>query len=422
MNPATAVAPVSDPAKAARVLIVDDDALVRKSTARMLSAPGREIVVAADAEAALQAFRAQRFDAIVCDIRMPGLSGIDLLREVRKVDLDVPVVLMTGSPDIDTAAAAVELGAFRYLPKPIETSEMVAAVDRAVRFCQLVHARREALRLAGIDDSQPGDRVGLEQRFEAALDQLWMAFQPIVSLEDGRPAAYEALLRTEEEALKNPASFIAAAEKLNRVHELGRAVRNAVAKAADNAPDGVDLFVNLHPKDLLDPQLIDPFAPLSALAPRVVLELTERASLEDIAGVDDILAELRALGYRIAIDDLGAGYAGLSCLAALSPDIVKIDMSLIRGIDKDPKRQAVVASLIELCESLSMKVVVEGVETRGECDQVTFFGCTLAQGYYFARPQRNFSAVVAVPSAGIVNLDAVDVDIDDVGEVMGPPH
>jgi len=386
-----------------RILIVDDDDLVRKATVRMLASPDRVIVQAADASAALAAFRDEVFDAIVSDIRMPGLSGIDLLREVRKVDLDVPVVLMTGSPDVDTAAAAVELGAFRYLPKPLEAAEFIAAVDRAVRFCQLAAARRAALAVAGHNDRLSGDRAGLEQRFVQAMASMWMAFQPIVSQATGRPSAYEALLRTDEEALRNPAAFIAAGERLGRVHELGRAVRVAVARAAKDAPKDVDLFVNLHPSDLTDPDLCDPGAPLSAIASRVVLELTERASLEDIASVDDTISRLRALGFRIAIDDLGAGYAGLSCLAALNPDVVKLDMSLVRGIDVDVKRQRVVASLIDLCGSLNMTVVIEGVETRGERDMVHRFGCDLMQGYWFARPARGFPSV-AFPAAVPVAL------------------
>ena len=105
------------------------------------------------------------------------------------------------------------------------------------------------------------------------------------------------------------------------------------------------------------------------------------------------LVEHPALGYRVAIDDLGAGYAGLSCLAALSPDVVKLDMSLVRGIDEDARRQCVVASLVGLCRSLAMIVVVEGVETQAEHDRIQLIGCDLMQGYFFARPGRGFPAV-----------------------------
>lgn len=384
------------PARKPRILIVDDDDLLRRATTRLMG--GREVVQAANAKEALAAFQSGGFDCIVSDVRMPGLSGIDLLREVRRVDLDVPVILMTGAPDVDTAAAAVEFGAFRYLQKPLDACEFTAAVDRAIGFCALAAARRQALAVAGHDAGRGFDRAAVEQQFQAALSSLWMAFQPIVSAATGRAGAYEALLRTDEPSLKNPQHFITAAERLGRVHELGRAVRAAVAVAADSAPGGVDLFVNLHPSDLLDPELADPLSPLARHAHRVVLELTERASLEDIADVAGCIARVRAVGYRVALDDLGAGYAGMSCLAALAPDIVKLDMSLVRGIDTDLRRQRVVASLVELCRGLEMRVVVEGIETRAEHATIERIGCDWMQGYFFARPGRGFPTV-ALPVA-----------------------
>ncbi len=380
-----------------RVLVVDDDDLVRRATQRLLGNT-RDVVIAADADAALAAFRQGSFDCVISDVRMPGLSGIDLLREVRRSDLDVPVILMTGAPELDTAAAAVELGAFRYLLKPVDADALTAAVDRAVGYCYLAKTRREALAVVGGDAGRGFDRTSITHQFDAALSSLWMAFQPIVSTQTGRTAAYEALLRTDEPSLKNPAHFVTAAERLDRVHELGRAVRNAVAKAVDDAPAGVDIFVNLHPTDLLDKDLADPASPLARHAHRVVLELTERAGLDDVSDVGAVVARLRALGYRIAIDDLGAGYAGLSCLAALSPDVVKIDMSLVRGIDGDVRRQRVVTSLVDLCRSLDMRVVVEGIETGAEHACILQIGCDWMQGYFFARPGRGFP-VVTLPAA-----------------------
>ena len=389
-----------DATRPARILIVDDDDQLRSAMIRLLGGPGREVVAVGDATAALLAFGSGSFDVVMSDVRMPNLSGIELLRAVRATDPDVPVILLTGYPDVDTAASAVELGAFRYLQKPFDSFALIETVDRAVRLSRLGAARREALALAGHDSQLASDRAGLEEAFARGLASMWMAFQPIVSLRLGRPAAYEALLRTDEPTLKNPVAFVGAAERLGRVHELGRAVRAAVAKAANDVDDAFDLFVNLHPADLLDPELGDAQAPLSRIARRVVLELTERASLDEIDDVAGILARLRALGFRIALDDLGAGYAGLSCLAALEPDIVKLDMSLIHGIDQDMKRQRVVASMVELCRGLNMRVVIEGVETVEELEQVKRFGCDLLQGYYFARPARGFLSLSFPVAAG----------------------
>lgn len=136
-----------------------------------------------------------------------------------------------------------------------------------------------------------------------------------------------------------------------------------------------------------------PDAPLSAIASRVVLEITERASLDEVKDARARIADLREIGFMIAIDDLGAGYAGLTSFATLQPEIVKLDMSLIRGVDRDSTRQKLVRSMTALCKDLGMTVVAEGVETTAERDTLTELGCDLLQGYLFARPGRPFPDV-----------------------------
>jgi EAL domain-containing protein (putative c-di-GMP-specific phosphodiesterase class I) len=132
--------------------------------------------------------------------------------------------------------------------------------------------------------------------------------------------------------------------------------------------------------------MLDSLAPLSRVASRVVLEITERASLERMAGVAERIRGLRELGFRIALDDLGAGYAGLTSFATLTPDVVKVDMSLVRDIDGDPLRQKLVGSIASLCKSLGILVVGEGIETEGERAAVVSAGCDLLQGYLFGKP------------------------------------
>ena len=132
---------------------------------------------------------------------------------------------------------------------------------------------------------------------------------------------------------------------------------------------------------------------MTALAPRVVLEFTERTALEPGPEVASIVAQLRELGYAIAVDDLGAGYAGLTSFAALEPDIVKIDMNLIRGIHDSSIKRRLVRSIVELCADLGVLVVAEGIETREERDACVRLGCDLLQGFAIARPGPAFPAV-----------------------------
>jgi EAL domain-containing protein (putative c-di-GMP-specific phosphodiesterase class I) len=323
---------------------------------------------------------------------MPELSGIDLLRTIREHDADLPVVLVTGIPGVDNAAEAIEYGAFRYLVKPVEPEKLRSTIDRAIQLYRLARMKREALALSG-SPAGASDRAGLETSFERALDGLWMAFQPIIRPLDRSVFGYEALLRSEEPSLPTPGHVLDAAERLDQLPLLGRIVRDRVAEACRHAGD-VTLFVNLHPQDLGDPHLLDPGSALSGIATRVVLEITERSSLGDGNEVISAVRRLRELGFRIAIDDLGAGYAGLSSFALLEPDVAKLDMALVRDIDKSAVKRKLVASMTALCKDMGMLIVAEGVETAAERDVLVEIGCDLLQGYLFARPGRAFPEVV----------------------------
>jgi len=370
-----------------QVLVVDDDLPTARGFGRILSSAGFTVTLAHDGAEAAAVASQRSFDVILSDIGMPGMSGIALLRAVREHDLDVPVILITGGPAIESAVEAMEYGALLYLIKPIEAHDLEEAITRAVRLHQMALIKREALALFHIDNKVLGDRAGLEARFENALATLWVAYQPIVSWSAQHVFAYEALVRNKEPTLRSPPDLFEAAERLGRLQELGRVIRNRVAKTADELPSGGLLFVNVHAMELDDDSLFSAGAPLSRHAKQVVLEITERAPIEKIRDVGNRVAQLRALGYRIAVDDLGAGYAGLASFAHLEPEVVKVDMSLIRGLDRSPMKQKLLSSIVTLCQELGIQMIAEGIETEAERDMLVNLGGDLCQGYLFARPQ-----------------------------------
>ena len=376
-----------------RILLADDEPEIRRAYERVLKRAQLDVVTAADGASALQAVREQPFDAIVSDISMPGMTGLQLLRAVRERDLDVPVILMTGGSALRIATEAVQYGATRVLLKPVESSLLIQTVQRAVGLYNLARLKRQALELMGAEDKLLGDSAALTNCFERAMSTLWMAFQPIVDLKARRVYAYEALLRSDEPAMSKPELMLSAAERLGRLTEIGRLIRAAVARAAAQAPSDALIFVNLRAEDLEDEQLWSASSPLSALARRVVLEITERTSIERVPHLGDRVEMLRRLGFRIAVDDLGAGYAGLSTLAMVEPEVVKLDMSLVRDVDSNATKRGIVLSMSELCAQLGMRVIVEGVETPGERDVLLEAKCDLMQGFYFARPGRGFADV-----------------------------
>jgi EAL domain-containing protein (putative c-di-GMP-specific phosphodiesterase class I)/CheY-like chemotaxis protein len=374
---------------ATRVLLVDDEPALRRALGRMLTSAGCAVTTAENGREAMGLVENGAFDVVVSDIRMPTMDGLALLRGIRTWDLDLPVVFLTGSPSVDTAMEAVQYGAFRYLAKPIEGDQLAAVVAQAARLHRLALVRREVA-----DEAQRGgaigDRAGLEAKFESALEKMWMAMQPILSWRTHTIYAYEALLRTEEPALASPAAFVEAAQRLGRTHELGRRVRRCVAERMLQLPPSAAVFVNLHPADLLDGELSSANGALTPFAPEVVLEVTERAALEQLPGLSAAVSRLRGLGFRIALDDLGAGYAGLSSFALLEPEIVKVDMSLVRGIHQSPTKQKLFRSFAGLCKDLGTEIIAEGVEVVEERECLDALGGDLYQGYLFAKPGRGF--------------------------------
>ncbi len=377
----------------ARVLVVDDEDALRRAMQRILERAGYEVVTAANGREATRWLEdISTLDAIVSDLRMPEMNGLELLRAVRSHDLDLPVLLVTAAPDVASAIEAINFGAYKYIQKPVDPEVICDNVQRAVALRRMARVKREGLALLGQSDVQAADRAGLEASFGGVLRTLWMAYQPIVHAADGKLFGYEALLRASEPKLPHPAAILDAAERLDRLPELGRAVRTAAAAPMPQTP-GTALFVNLHPRDLADETLFSAESPLARIAPNVILEITERASLDEVSDVRDRVARLRKLGFRLAVDDLGAGYAGLTSFATLEPEVIKLDMSLVRDVDTNLVKRRVVAQMTTLAHDLGVLVVAEGVETLAERNMLVSLGCDLLQGYLLAKPGKPFPDV-----------------------------
>jgi EAL domain-containing protein (putative c-di-GMP-specific phosphodiesterase class I) len=375
-----------------RILVAEDDDLGRRLIQRLLSSLDYEVTVTEDGERAIEAFCASPFDVVVTDVLMPKVDGLGVLRAVRERDLDVPVVLLTGAPDMPSALTAIELGAFGYLPKPFDLEHLRKLLERAIQLSRMARAKRAALNVLKSDHPRAGDRMGLDVVLTRAIESLWMAYQPIVRVSDRSLFGYEALMRSGEPALPSPAAVLDAAETLGRVYDVGQKVRSRAPEPLVHAEPQAALFVNLHASDLEDGTLLLQDSPLAKIASRVVLEITERASLANLPDVKDRVRALRELGFRIAIDDLGAGYAGLTSFTLLEPDVVKLDMELVRGIDTHRTKQSIVMSMVTLCHEMQVTVVAEGVETSAERDTLVDLGCDLLQGYLFAKPGPAFPA------------------------------
>jgi EAL domain-containing protein (putative c-di-GMP-specific phosphodiesterase class I) len=239
---------------------------------------------------------------------------------------------------------------------------------------------------------------GLEQDLASALveNQLHMVFQPVVDLSAGRLLGAEALLRwthpTRGEI--SPAEFIPIAEANGLSDRFGLWVLNAACGAAkrwqDSGLGALKMAVNLSARQLLDPDLFDKITRTLArhrLSPSMLeLELTETAAMGDPDAAARLFGRLREAGVSIAIDDFGSGYSSLSYLKKLPFDKLKIDREFVTDVDSKRESQAICKALIELGRGFDLKVLAEGVETKGEVNTLRRFGCSLFQGFYFSRP------------------------------------
>lgn len=367
------------------ILVVDDDNDVRAVVAEILRQAGFNVEEAETGEIALQKLVPGGAEAVISDISMPGLSGVEMLRKLRTRDLDIPVVLLTGRPSLETAIEAVEGGALRYLRKPAQSADIVEAMDEAVRLSRLARWRRDALAVTDSQSQIISGHASMEVAFEEALSGLWLAAQPIVGAKDGVVFGVELLARSISARFTSVSMLIEAAEKLGRVTSFGQRIRQIAANV--DVPPEHALFVNLHSLDLDDEGLYSEENPLRYVGSRVILEVSERHPIDQVKNLKEKVSLLRDLGFRIAVDDMGAGYAGLNSFAVLRPDIVKLDMTIVRGIDQDPYRRTLVRSLVAMCRDFGIPLVAEGVETEGEKMVLVDLGCDFLQGFLCGAPK-----------------------------------
>jgi len=378
------------PEPRARLLVIDDDVLMRKLLSRVLSSKGYETVVARDGAHARELLDHACYDLVLTDVQMPNLDGIGVLKMVRERDQDFPVILFTASPSAETAIGALQLHATAYLTKPIDPTRLTDEVEKALKMHELARVRKQAHDVVQAGETERIARAEISRQFERGLAGLFMVYQPIVSWSEKRVFGYEALVRSTEPSLPHPGALFEAAERVDRWNDLGRLIRQKCLEPWDKADPAASLFVNLHARELLDETLYDQSSPLAGDPKRIVLELTERAQLETVPDVESRIDRLRAIGFRVAIDDIGAGYSGLNSFTMLRPDLIKLDMALVRDIDRDAVKRRLAGLLIQLCQDLHIGVVGEGVETGAERDTLVDLGCNLLQGYLFGKPSAPF--------------------------------
>jgi EAL domain-containing protein (putative c-di-GMP-specific phosphodiesterase class I) len=211
-----------------------------------------------------------------------------------------------------------------------------------------------------------------------------IVYQPIYDMSSGSLVAVESLSRFRSLPARTPDIWFSEAAKLGLGPTLEAVAVKSALLALGRIPVGTDIAINVSPEAIFEGTL-SPYLQGVDLQ-RVILELTEHSAVTDYERLLALLAPWRALGLRIAVDDAGAGYASLRHILAIEPDIIKLDISLTRGIDADRKRRALASALIAFARESNIAIIAEGVETDAEFRTLAALGVTMAQGYYLARP------------------------------------
>lgn len=212
-----------------------------------------------------------------------------------------------------------------------------------------------------------------------------IALQPVFNLRDMRSIGLEALVRFDDSPESSPSRVLAAADVLGRTVPLELAILRKAIAVMDTLAGDQFLAINISPDTVISPdfqQMLN-----GGILNRVVLEITEHSPVTNLTQFKTVIAPLRTVGLRVAIDDVGAGHSGLLRIAELQPDMLKLDRCLIIAIDQDPARRALIRAIASYADECGISLIAEGIETAEELSSLKRLGIAYGQGFFLGRPK-----------------------------------
>jgi EAL domain-containing protein (putative c-di-GMP-specific phosphodiesterase class I)/DNA-binding NarL/FixJ family response regulator len=386
--------------RSCRICIVDDHEATLLALRELLRDDGFENVMTTTAAGALlDEVEAGEADLVILDLHMADTDGLQLMEQIeerRAKAAYLPILMLTADASPDVRRRALSTGAHDLVVKPFDPSEVLLRIRNLLTTRSLhveldrhrqvlerelqVHqeeARRQAAR-----------RQQLRARVEHALEpgRIRLVFQPIFGLRGGELLGAECLSRFDAEPPRPPNEWFADADEVGLGPRLELASVRAALGHVEELPGGAFLAINVSAEVAASTELASMLAEADVDLGCVVIELTEHAPVVDYGRLRSNLAQARAAGVRIAIDDAGAGYASFQHILRLQPDFIKLDLDLTRGIDGDPVRRALASALVTFGGEIGSLLIAEGVERREELDVLADLGFAAAQGYFLGRP------------------------------------
>lgn len=376
------------------------------------------------------------FDILLINVRdfalLRELYGRELSQEIE--DRITGVLVQAVSERLNTAPACTTLEPGEYLLCwPSRQEDPRSQHDTAYQI--KLHAQREAnahllrwagreldlgfgcARYAGAEVKDSGTRetrmfqavneARLRAKMRMDLSQLSLSaefntilleknvralFQPVTDFANGTILAWEALARGPEGSpFHSPAMLFDFAEQSGKLFALERLCREKAIRNLGPIAPGQKLFLNIHPKTMADPDFshgstLELLEEAGLTPENIVFEITERHSINEFALFHRTLDHYRSQGYLVAVDDAGAGYSGLTSVAQIRPEFIKIDMSLIQGIDKDPVKRALIETFVTFADKIGSKIIAEGIESQAQASCLIDIGVHYGQGFYLAKP------------------------------------
>jgi len=385
----------------ARVLVVDDNQANVNMLSTLLERAGlNKVTTTTDPRTVSDLVRQVEPDIVLLDLHMPAMDGYAVLEalnaHVEAQGTYVPVLVLTADTTRDAVHRALSLGARDFLTKPFDATEVVLRVRNLLEMRYLYTALRQH-NVALADELERRserehdiERIRSESfhRIDSVLndpDAMAVVFQPIVDLASRTTVGLEALSRFAREPLRSPDLWFNEASSIGLGPDLEMRAVDAALAQLDRLPPNTFLALNVSPELVMSGKL-DMLA-TSPVCGRLVFELTEHIAVDDYGPIRRGIDQLREGGARVAVDDTGAGFSSLRHILLLQPEIIKLDRSLTRGVDVDPARRALAASLVSFAKDVDASLIAEGVETAGELETLERLGAHWVQGFHIARPE-----------------------------------
>ena len=364
-----------------RILVVEDEIAVQHLIKLLLETRGYEVIVAETAKESFQK-AARGIDLILLDLTLPDVEGLEVCHRFKTLPETqyIPLIILSARRNSEDKIQGFHFGADDYIAKPFEHEELFARMEAVLR------------REHSVDQDERIQHFELLHELNRIVDQRLVepCFQPIYFLKPLQLLGLEVLCRpSTQTVLSNPEVLFKAAMQFGLYKRLEMIVWEKALKMIGRVLKNEYLFLNCNPYLIEGTETHDfnsLFRDNGVSIKNVFLEITERSAIGEFKTFYSRLKRYRDFGFKIAVDDVGAGYASLESIVETHPDVVKIDQHIIQGVHEDPFKRSIVKFIVSFCRENKILSIAEGIETKEDFNLLLELGVDAGQGYYLHRP------------------------------------